>query len=49
MQRDVLAEKTMADEAPPFLGFWSRVYSAVLAYLAVLIALLYAITVAFRY
>ena len=30
-----------ADEAPPFLGRWNRVYAAVLAYLAALIALFY--------
>ncbi len=28
----------MPDEPPPFLGRWGRVYAAVLAYLALLIA-----------
>jgi hypothetical protein len=36
-------------EAPPFLGTWRRVYLAVLIYLAALLALLYALTAAFRY
>ena len=31
-----------SDELPPFLGTWSRVYSAVLWYLAALIVVLYA-------
>ncbi len=30
------------DEAPPFFGSWNRLYTAVLVYLAALIALLYA-------
>jgi hypothetical protein len=34
----------MPDDPPPFLGTWRRVYSAVLAYLAVLIFLSYAFT-----
>jgi hypothetical protein len=29
------------DEPPPFLGVWRRVYSAVLLYLGLLIALFY--------
>jgi hypothetical protein len=32
------------DEPPPFLGSWPRVYAAVLAYLAILILTLYAVT-----
>lgn len=36
-------------EAPPFLGTWPRVYAAVLTYLAVLLALLYAVTRIFSY
>ena len=32
------------DEPPPFLGSWPRVYTAVLAYLAILILILYAVT-----
>jgi hypothetical protein len=32
------------EEPPPFLGTWPRVYAAVLAYLALLIAALYALT-----
>jgi hypothetical protein len=35
------------DQPPPFLGAWRRVYIAVLAYLALLIALFYAFTKAF--
>ena len=34
----------MPDEPPPFLGSWKRVYTAVLLYLATLIALFYAFT-----
>jgi hypothetical protein len=37
------------EDAPPFLGRWSRVYAAVLCYLLVLIAALYALTRAFSY
>jgi hypothetical protein len=37
-----------ADEAPPFLGTWRRVYSAVLICLGVVIAALYAFTRAYR-
>ena len=36
-------------EPPPFLGTWSRVYGAVLLYLAVLLVLLYALTRIFHY
>ena len=32
------------DEPPPFLGSWPRVYAAVLAYLAILILILYVVT-----
>lgn len=35
------------DEPPPFLGSWSRVYVAVLLYLAALIALFRWFTVAY--
>ena len=34
----------MPDEAPPFLGTWSRVYTVVLLYLVLLIALFYEFT-----
>jgi hypothetical protein len=37
----------MPDEPPPFLGSWPRVYTAVVVYLALLIALCYAFTRAF--
>ena len=37
------------DEGPPFLGSWKKVYAAVLCYLAVMIAVLYALTRDFRY
>ncbi len=36
------------EEPPPFLGTWQRLYVAVLIYLAVLIALFYAFTRAWR-
>jgi len=39
--------REMPDEPPPFLGSWSRVYTAVVVYLALLIALCYAFTRAF--
>ena len=46
---DILPQaRTVIDEPPPFLGTWPRVYAAVLAYLAALIALFYVFTVAFR-
>jgi hypothetical protein len=41
------AMKTPADEPPPFLGTWKRVYAAVLLYLALLIAVFYLFTRAF--
>ncbi|MGH9581311.1 MAG: hypothetical protein ACRD4O_00045 [Bryobacteraceae bacterium] len=42
--------KKMPDsEPPPFLGTCGRVYTAVLCYLAVLIAVLYVITRQFAY
>jgi hypothetical protein len=37
------------EEPPPFLGSWHGVYAAVLAYLIVLIAVLYALTRLFTY
>jgi hypothetical protein len=40
--------RTVVDEPPPFLETWPRVYAAVLVYLAALIAIFYAFTVAFR-
>jgi hypothetical protein len=36
-----------ADDAPPFLGTWPRVYVAVVVYLAVLIVLIYVFTIVF--
>jgi hypothetical protein len=36
------------DEAPPFLGTWKRVYTAVLLYCALLIGGLYLLTRWFR-
>jgi len=38
----------LADDPPPFLGRWSRVYLAVLCYLAVLICALYLISRMFQ-
>jgi hypothetical protein len=34
-------KRVVADEPPPFLGSWRRVYGAVVAYLALVIALFY--------
>ena len=36
--------KNLADEPPPFLGTWKRVYTAVLSYLALVILLFYLFT-----
>jgi len=41
------ARRELPDEPPPFLGAWSRVYTAVVVYLALLIALCYIFTRAF--
>lgn len=38
------ATREMPDEPPPFLGTWAHVYTAVVVYLALLIALCYAFT-----
>jgi hypothetical protein len=40
-------ERHVDEQPPPFLGTWKRVYIAVLLYLAVLITLFYAFSVAF--
>ena len=40
-------ERAVLEEPPPFLRTWRRVYTAVLLYLAFLIALFYAFTRAF--
>lgn len=37
-----------ADEPPPFLGSWRRIYFAVVLYLAALVALFFAFTRAFN-
>src|SRR5258705_571902 len=34
-------QRTVADEPPPFLGTWSRVYTVVVIYLACLVTLFY--------
>jgi hypothetical protein len=39
--------REMPDEPPPFLSTWPRVYTVVVVYLALLIALCYAFTRAF--
>lgn len=36
------------DDAPPFLGTWRRVYTAVVIYLAAIIAAFYVFTRAYR-
>ena len=40
--------RDVADEPPPFLGTWKRVYAGVLIYLVVIIAVFYAFTEAYR-
>ena len=40
-------QREAPDEPPPFLGTWRRVYTAVVAYLALLITLCYAFSRAF--
>jgi hypothetical protein len=47
MQLDEKAPDAM--EPPPFLKTWARVYSGVLGYLALMLAILYALTKAFKY
>jgi hypothetical protein len=39
--------RIVADEPPPFLGTWARVYIAILCYLALLIFLFYLFSRAF--
>jgi hypothetical protein len=39
--------REIPDEPPPFLGSWSRVYTAVIVYLAMLIGICYVFTHAF--
>ena len=41
-------EREILDEAPPFLKRWPNVYRFVLIYVACVIALFYAFTVAYR-
>jgi hypothetical protein len=43
-----LERTEVADEPPPVLGAWPRVYAAVLTYVAGLIVLFYVFTRAFR-
>jgi hypothetical protein len=40
--------REVPDEAPPFLGTWSRVYKAVLLYLGALILIFYLFTSWYR-
>jgi hypothetical protein len=40
--------RDVPDEAPPFLGTWRRVYTAILIYLAGVIFVLYLFTRAYR-
>ncbi len=44
-----LPVKEVYDDPPPFLGRWTRVYTAVLCYLFFLICGLYAITRLYSY
>jgi hypothetical protein len=40
--------RQVADEPPPFLGTWKRVYIAILIYLVIIIAVFYLFTRAYR-
>jgi hypothetical protein len=40
--------REVADDPPPFLGTWKRIYVAVLIYLAVIIAVFYVFARAYR-
>jgi hypothetical protein len=40
-------QRTVADEPPPFLGTWGRVYTVVVIYLACVIAIFYGFTRSF--
>ena len=40
--------REVADDPPPFLGTWKRVYVAVLVYLVVIIAVFYLFARAYR-
>jgi hypothetical protein len=44
----MLHTRDVPDEPPPFLGTWKRVYAAVLCYLAIIIAVFYLFTRAYR-
>jgi hypothetical protein len=44
MSDPVIESRDLADEPPPFLGTWTRVYSGVLLYLSALIAILYVLS-----
>jgi hypothetical protein len=44
----MLHTRDVPDEPPPFLGTWKRVYTAVLCYLAIIIAVFYLFTRAYR-
>jgi hypothetical protein len=41
------SQRTIADEPPPFLGTWKRVYTVVVIYLACVIGLFYWFTKSF--
>jgi hypothetical protein len=41
-------QRTVADEPPPFLGTWKRVYTVVVVYLACVITLFYLFTKSFE-
>ncbi|HSB13288.1 MAG TPA: hypothetical protein VLE22_02450 [Bryobacteraceae bacterium] len=47
MSNDQPAAKTVPDEPPPFLRTWSRVYAAIIGWLAVLIFLFFLFSKAF--
>jgi len=41
-------QRNIADEPPPFLGTWKRVYTVVVIYLACVITLFYLFTKSFE-
>jgi hypothetical protein len=47
LSHDEPAAKTVPDEPPPFFGTWSRVYAAIIGWLALLILLFFLFSKAF--
>jgi hypothetical protein len=42
------ALREVPDEPPPFLGTWKRVYTAIVVYLVLIVAVFYLFTRAYR-